>query len=326
MENNSIKYSGRWSSDDYRHLKELWFEGYCIEEIAETLEKTTFSIICQIPWKLNVKLSNILSKIEEKEIINKTIEIYSTDYPELTDIEIDTKIIESARKQREKERNMKFKKIEKLLDSIEFLYSSQVKSGLEELVLKVFNQFDFVSINSKQFKERLIWIAALSLLFTDFEYEVLYTVYPNEGGKKLTYDEATKKLEVPKHQVERACRGAVRRLIMMVDLLSDNSKRYNKWIKLDKLTYANLLDNNEPLKFPTVELRYDMLPTSLTLIESFEFNKTEISKLQNANIFCIGNLSEYEYQDFRFNLGLDANISRKLVMLKEAYLEEEKIA
>ena len=46
---------------------------------------------------------------------------------------------------------------------------------------------------------------------------------------------------------------------MMVDLLSDDPKNYIKWIKLDKLTYANLVENNEPLKFPKVDLIYENL-------------------------------------------------------------------
>ena len=179
--------------------------------------------------------------------------------------------------------------------------------------------------NSKQFKERLIWISGLSLLFSDIEYEILYTVYPNEGGKKITYKEA-KKLDLPQHNIDRTCRESVKRLIMMVDLLSDQSQNYNSWIKLDKLTYANLVDDNEKLRFPTVELSYDKLPTELTMVEEFDFNKTQLSKLQKANIFCIGNLEKFDYQDLRFELGLDADVARKLIMIRESYIEEEQIA
>ena len=59
MEEKPLKHGSRWTADDYRHLKELWYEGYSIEDIADTLERTTFSIICQLPWKINVKLSKL---------------------------------------------------------------------------------------------------------------------------------------------------------------------------------------------------------------------------------------------------------------------------
>ena len=73
---------------------------------------------------------------------------------------------------------------------------------------------------------------------------------------------------------------------MMVDLLSDDQK-ISKWIGLDKLTYANLVENNEPLKFPKVDLIYENLPRSLTMIEDFDFNKSQTDKLHKANIYCI---------------------------------------
>ena len=88
----------------------------------------------------------------------------------------------------------------------------------------------------------------------------------------------------------------------------------------------NLVDDNEKLRFPTVELNYDKLPTELTMVEEFDFNKTQLSKLQKANIFCIGNLENFDYQDLRFELGLDADVARKLIMIKESFMEEEQIA
>ena len=62
------------------------------------------------------------------------------------------------------------------------------------------------------------------------------------------------------------------------------------------------------------------------MVEEFDFNKTQLSKLQKANIFCIGNLENFDYQDLRFELGLDADVARKLIMIRESYIEEEQIA
>ena len=155
MEYKPIKHGSRWTADDYRHLSELWYEGYDISDIAETLERTEFSIICQLPWKFEVKLSKILGQIEDKQSTNKTIALYSADYPQLIDIEIDNEQLQKARKQREKERNLKYENIKKLLDNIDAIYSKVPLSGLEELVLKVFSQFERVPNNSKTLKRGL---------------------------------------------------------------------------------------------------------------------------------------------------------------------------
>ena len=41
-----------------------------------------------------------------------------------------------------------------------------------------------------------------------------------------------------------------------------------------------------------------------------------------ANIFCIGNLLEYEYEDLRFELRLDSAIARKVFAIKESFKME----
>ena len=73
MEYKPIKHGSRWTADDYRHLSELWYEGYDISDIAETLERTEFSIICQLPWKFEVKLSKILGQIEDSSQLIKPL-------------------------------------------------------------------------------------------------------------------------------------------------------------------------------------------------------------------------------------------------------------
>ena len=60
-----------------------------------------------------------------------------SDYPELVDIEVDKKI--QAQNDRQKERAQKRKKNKKFIREIEIKDMSSEKSGLEELVTKVFS-------------------------------------------------------------------------------------------------------------------------------------------------------------------------------------------
>ena len=69
-----MKHGSKWTADDNRYLLELWYDKTSISDIAETLERTEFSIICQLPWKAEVNLSRILSQLESKEIEQKTMD------------------------------------------------------------------------------------------------------------------------------------------------------------------------------------------------------------------------------------------------------------
>ncbi len=113
---------------------------------------------------------------------------------------------------------------------------------------------------------------------------------------------------------------------MLVELLGEDQKNYSSWITMNKFTYANMKSENRKLIFPEVEINYENLPKSLYMIEEFELNSAEIEKLNNANIFCVGNLSTYNYEDLRFELGLESDIARRIMTLVDSYLGELKSA
>ena len=68
------------------------------------------------------------------------------------------------------------------------------------------------------------------------------------------------------------------------------------------------------------------LEKNIEILEEFELNSTEIEKLNNANIFCVGNLSTYNYEDLRFELGLESDIARRIMTLVDSYLGDLKSA
>ena len=193
-------------------------------------------------------------------------------------------------------------------------------------MIKVFSTVSSKSLSLLQLKERLVWIHGLSLLFPIIEYDVLFSVYPQDGSRKKAYQKVADELEMPKHQVAKVCRNAVNRLVMMVSLLGDNRENFTPWINMNKYTYANMTLENPKLVFPELTLNYDNVPNSLSLVDDFELTNPDITNLHNANIFCMGNLLEYEYEDLRFELKLDAGVARKVFSIKESYLRGESYA
>ena len=307
-------------------MLELWYEQEPIAEIAETLERTEFAILCQLPWKAKVKLTEILSKIENNSLSEKVITLYLADYPELVDMEIDQKRISKAQKIREDQRKKRNKRISNLLREVEIRHLTIEKSGLEELVVKVFNTLDKKTLSMLEIKERLVWIHGLALLFPITEYDVLFSVYPQDGSRKKPYQKVSEELEMPKHQVALNCRNAINRLVMMLSVLGSNRKSFTPWINMNKYTYANMTLNNPKLVFPEVTLNYENIPDTLSLVDDFELTNPDIKTLHKANIFCMGNLLEFEYEDLRFDLKLDAGVARKIFSIKESYLKGQSYA
>ncbi len=185
------KHGARWTADDFRYLSELWYENISIKEIGETLERTAFAIICQLPWKLSVPLSRVLEQIEDPELKSKVIGLYVSDYMELVDTQVDKEEIKKAQKARQEERKARDERIEKRLNEVQVKYITEHESGLEELVATVFSSSRKKSFTILEIKERLVWIASLCLLFPAEDYDILFTVYPDDGTKKKTYAEAS---------------------------------------------------------------------------------------------------------------------------------------
>ena len=316
----------KWTADDYKDLLELREQNVPILEIAEVLEKSPFSIISQLPWKTSTKLSEVLSELEDLTLQNKVINFYISDYEDLVDVEVDIKQVKFVQEKRARERKKRDDKIHELLQDLDIRFTTKEESGLEELVIKVFNAISPRSLSIKEIKERLVWIVGLSSLFSMDEYEILFSYYPDDGSRKKTYQNVSNTFDLPSSYISSSCRTSVSRLMVMVQMLGDDRENYSSWIKLDKLSYANMNTSMERITFPKIKIDYENLPEGLLLIEELNLNKTEIAKLHKANIFCVGNLEEFDYSDLRFEVGLESNLARKIYEIKEQHFKEKEIA
>ena len=110
---------------------------------------------------------------------------------------------------------------------------------------------------------------------------------------------------------------------MLLTVLGEDRSNFTEWISMNKFTYANMTNNSPSLIFPEVNLKYDKIPKELNLIDNYELSNNEINTLHKANVFCIGNLLEYEYEDLRFELKLDSAIARKVFAIKESFRQED---
>ncbi len=78
---NKDRQGYRWSADENKYLLELWYDHEPISEIADTLDRSEFDIICQLTWKAEVTLSRILSEIiENKPLVEQVKTFYLADY------------------------------------------------------------------------------------------------------------------------------------------------------------------------------------------------------------------------------------------------------
>ena len=91
----------------------------------------------------------------------------------------------NTKSSKEEKEELKREKIANLLKEIEIKSTTSEKSGLEELVIKVFSTLNPKSLSLVEIKERLLWISALALMFPIVEYDVLFSVYPHDGSKKV---------------------------------------------------------------------------------------------------------------------------------------------
>ena len=102
-DNKPKRHGSRWTADENRYLLDLWYENESIKDIAETLDRTEFAIICQLPWKAEVMLSRIISETSDNKLLTeKATTLYLSDYPQLVDIEVDEKRILKAQKKRKR--------------------------------------------------------------------------------------------------------------------------------------------------------------------------------------------------------------------------------
>lgn len=323
---NLIEYKAvdRWSSADKKYLSMLWNEDLFIEEIAETLEKTPFSIIKNIAWKISPSLSQILEMTNNQSIRENILQVYICDYPDLVDIEID-----ETKKNQIQELSLleKTERINKYLDLVstsEDLDFPSEKTGLEFLIEKLFFEKEDISkINSKVIREHLIWLSALTQLFNELEYEVFFTVFPEDGQNKITYKEAANLTNIPQYKIAEITRTCMNKLLSWTKLMDKNSESFINWVKLSKEAAISLQFSNRNFDLPKVEVNFLKIPKILYPLEEFELTNSAVSDLNKANIFCIGDLQNISYEELRLEHGIRSDIAAKIYNIYESVNRNE---
>jgi len=301
---NEEEYSidDRWNSEDFISLNELWTEKYKIEEISQTLDKSLFSTIKTIAWKQSPKLSDAVDATDIGSIKELVTQIYLSDYPDLVDSEITIKERTKAINKIKVEKNKKLDNFNRIISSIEDIQTNKELSGLEQIVQALYYQNESISnTNPKDIRERLIWISALSNLLSDLEFTVFFSVFPANGGPKLTYSDASKEIGLPTYKVSVAARNCLKKYTSWINSIGKKVEDYSGWIILTKDTYLSMGFKNRNFELPSVEINYENLPQKIRPLEEFEFTKTAIDRFNKAGFFCIGDFQNTSYEELRLN-------------------------
>ena len=321
---DEYKAFDRWSTEDNKYLTELWNEDSPIDEIAEILEKTTFSTVKNIAWKISPNLSQTLGMTNNQSTKDKILQIYICDYPELIDIEID----EIKRGQIQKltllEKEARINRYLEIVATSEDLNFVHERTGLEFLLEKLFfEKEDITNIDSKVIREHLIWLSALTQLFNEIEYEVFFTVFPEDGRNKITYKEAANLTDIPQYKIAEITRSCINKLVSWTRLMDKGSESFSNWVKLSKEAAISMNFSNRNFDLPEVSINFSKIPKILYPLEEFELTNTAISDLNKANIYCIGDLQNITYEELRLEHGIRGDIAAKMYNIFEAINNNE---
>ena len=261
---DEYKAFDRWSTEDSKYLTELWNENSQIDEIAEILEKTIFSTIKNIAWKISPNLSQILRMTSNQPTKDKILQIFICDYPELIDIEID----EIKRGQIQKltllEKEARINRYLDIVSTSEDLNFAHEKTGLEFLLEKLFfEKEDITNIDPKVIREHLIWLSALTQLFNEIEYEVFFTVFPEDGRNKITYKEAANLTDIPQYKIAEITRSCINKLVSWTRLMDKGSESFSNWVKLSKEAAISMNFSNRNFDLPEVNINFSKIPKIL---------------------------------------------------------------
>ena len=155
------KHGQKWTTDDRKYLDELWNENYLIEDIAEVLERSHFSIVCQLVFRKQVNLSKILSKTSNHENIQRAVDFYVSERPQLVDVENDYVVASREKIKEAKSQVSEDKKPDKVT-------TKTFSNNLQRMVYEILGYPD-EELSGREIRNLLVFVKAISNLFPSEE-------------------------------------------------------------------------------------------------------------------------------------------------------------
>lgn len=309
------KHGQKWTMDDKEYLDELWQEGYFIEEIADVLERSHFSIVCQLVYRKKVNLSSILEKTKNHENIERAVDFYISEREDLVDIEN-----EYVTASREKIKEAKLiKKIEKSFQE-GFTSKTTYSNNLERLVYEIL-EYPKKEISGREIRNYLVFIKAITNLFPSEERDIFFTVNPKNGENQKTFKEAALELNISEFKVKQQYGYALRKLQLLLPN-ADVDLKNNLWIQVEKQSRLQLFFNNKNFTVPQVSIDPTGYPLNLSTVDDLKLPQSICNKLKSKGIFTVFQLEGKRYPDLRFGYELDEQTSQEVIVAIQYHLKK----
>lgn len=307
------KHGQKWTTDDRKYLDELWNENYLIEDIADVLERSHFSIVCQLVFRKQVNLSKILSQTSNDENIQRAVDFYVSERPQLVDVENDYVVASREKIKEAKSQVSEDKKTDKVV-------SRNFSNNLQRMVYEILG-YPEEDLSGREIRNLLIFVKAITNLFPSEERDVFFTVNPQNGGQQKSFQEASLELDISEYKTKQLYGYALKKLQLLLPE-ADTELKNNTWIQVDSQSKFQMFFNNTAFTVPQVLIDPMGFPTNLSTIEDLKLPENIQNKLKNKGIFTVSQLEGKRYPDLRFGYDLDEQTSQEVVVAVQYYLKK----
>jgi len=309
----SSKHGQKWTTDDRKYLDELWKENYLIEDIADVLERSHFSIVCQLVFRKQVNLSKILSQTSNDENIQRAVDFYVSERPQLVDVENDYVVASREKIKEAKSQVSEDKKTDKVV-------TRNFSNNLQRMVYEILG-YPEEDLSGREIRNLLIFVKAITNLFPSEERDVFFTVNPQNGSEQKTFQEAALELDISEYKTKQLYGYALKKLQLLLPD-ADTELKNNTWIQVDSQSKFQMFFNNTAFTVPQVRIDPMGFPPNLSTIEDLKLPQNIQNKLKYKGIFTVSQLEGKRYPDLRFGYDLDEQTSQEVVVAVQYYLKK----
>jgi hypothetical protein len=307
------KHGQKWTTDDRNYLDELWNENYLIEDIADVLERSHFSVVCQLAYRKQVNLSKVLAQTNNEENIQRAVDFYVSEKSQLVDIENDYVLASKAKIKEAKAQIIDEDKPERTI-------TRNFSNNLQRMVYEILGYPD-KDISGKEIRNLLVFIKAITNLFPSEEREVFFTVNPQNGDEQKTFQEASLELDLSEYKTKQLYGYALKKLQLLLPNANIELKN-NPWIQIDSQSKFQMFFNNTAFTVPQVLIDPMGFPSNLSTVEDLKLPESIQNKLKNKGIFIVSQLEGKRYPELRFGYDLDEQTSQEVVVAVQYFLKK----